>query len=157
MLNVTACSADKLTFDVNSQLANPWFDCGMDLKKASQIAGFDFPLILSNYSVKAMKGMIEITYPLDENRNVIIRKSLEEINNGDISGVYAKYPVVDTLTLEDGVQINLRKDVNSIYVMYFGACSGIYSAYSENGMSENEVRGIFDLIKEVEADSCEPH
>ena len=49
-------------------LANPWTDCGTDFNQAAQIAGFTFPLKLSNCDVRAMKDMIEVNYLLDETR-----------------------------------------------------------------------------------------
>ena len=56
-------------------MPNPWTDCGNNLVQAAEIAGFTFPLVLSNYHVRAMKGMIQISYPLDEFRTVLVRKT----------------------------------------------------------------------------------
>lgn len=131
-------------------LANPWTDCNTDFKCAEKIAGFNFPLSLSNYSIRAMKGMFEITYPLDEQREVTVRKGLDESNNGDNSGDYNKYEKNTVLTLSNGVNINTRGDKNKIYVMYFMAESGVYSARCEQGMSAKEVEGIYNVIREAE-------
>ena len=35
-------------------MANPWTDCGTDFDQAAQIAGFTFPLKLSNFDIRAM-------------------------------------------------------------------------------------------------------
>lgn len=137
-------------------MQNPWTDCNDNYACAEKITGFNMPLNLSNYTVRAMKGMIEVTYPLDEIRNVTVRKTLEEVNNGDISGDYNKYPRNEVLTLKNGVQINVRRDNNTIYVMYFAAESGYYSARCEKGMSEKEVEGIYNVIAEVEASKLPP-
>ena len=45
------------------------------------VAGFEFALILSNLQVRAMKDMIEVTYPLDEFRDVVVRKTTEDLYN----------------------------------------------------------------------------
>ena len=47
-------------------MPNPWSECQENYSCAEKIAGFNMPLKLSNYSVRAMKDMIEVTYPLDE-------------------------------------------------------------------------------------------
>ncbi len=132
-------------------MPNPWTDCNDSYSCAVKIAGFNMPLNLSNYTVRAMKGMVEVTYPLDEHRDVTVRKSIEEINSGDNSGDYTKYPENSTLTLDNGVEINIRKDGDKIYVMYFGAERGYYSARCEQGMSAKEVEDIYYVIAEVEA------
>lgn len=137
-------------------MPNPWTDCNDSYACAEKITGFNMPLNLSNYTVRAMKGMIEVTYPLDEFRNVTVRKTLEEINNGDSSGDYNKYPINKVLTLKNGVQINVRGDNKVIYVMYFAAESGYYSARCEKGMSEKEVEDIYNVIAEVEAAKLPP-
>lgn len=131
-------------------MPNPWTDCGDDFKCGKNVSGFDFPLSLSNYSIRAMKGMFEITYPLDETRNVRVRKSFDESNNGDNSGDYNKYSNNGIYTLKNGVDINIRGDKDKIYVMYFIAESGVYSARCEQGMSKTEVEGVFDVIREAE-------
>ena len=97
-----------------------------------------------------MKGMFEITYPLDETRNVRVRKSFDESNNGDNSGDYNKYSNNGIYTLKNGEDINIRGDKDKIYVMYFIAESGVYSARCEQGMSKKEVEGVFDVIREAE-------
>ena len=118
-------------------MANPWTDCGTNLSQAAQIAGFTFPLKLSKYDVRAMKGMIEINYPLDETRTVCVRKtdSAKFANdtggdyNGDISGVYIDYPVNEKITLQNSVPRQTRVTGDKIYVMNMAASRGYYSAY----------------------------
>lgn len=135
-------------------MPNPWIECGDNLECAAKKAGFQFPLVLSNYQVHAMSDMIEITYPLDEFRNVIVRKSLTETDNLDISGDYNKYPISDEVVLKSGVVINVRRDNTKYYVAYFAAESGVYSINCQKGMSLNELQGVFDVIEAAEASKC---
>lgn len=131
-------------------MPNPWTECNTDFKCGTKNAGFNFPLSLSNYKIRAMKGMFEISYPLDEFRTVTVRKGFDESNNGDNSGDYNKYPDNKIYTLENGVDINIRGDKNKIYVMYFMAESGVYSARCEQGMTKREVESIYNVIREAE-------
>lgn len=131
-------------------MPNSWTECNTDFKCGTKNAGFNFPLSLSNYKIRAMKGMFEISYPLDEFRTVTVRKGFDESNNGDNSGDYNKYPDNKIYTLENGVNINIRGDKNKIYVMYFMAESGVYSARCEQGMTKKEVEGIYNVIREAE-------
>ena len=131
-------------------MPNSWTECNTDFKCGTKNAGFNFPLSLSNYKIRAMKGMFEISYPLDEFRTVTVRKGFDESNNGDNSGDYNKYPDNKIYTLENGVDINIRGDKNKIYVMYFMAESGVYSARCEQGITKREVEGIYNVIREAE-------
>lgn len=133
-------------------MANPWTDCGNNLNQAAEIAGFSFPLKLSNYNVRAMKGMIEINYPLDKTRTVCVRKTAtdELSNNGDISGVYNKYPVNEEIKLQNSVPIKVRGTGDKIFVMNMAASGGYYSAYCKEGMSLQEIEGIYNVIAEAE-------
>ena len=128
----------------------PPFLLSFIIYSGKKVAGFDFPLTLSNYKVRAMKGMFEVTYPLDEKREVTVRKSFEETNGLDNSGDYTKYEKNELLPVGDGVNLNVRKNGDKIYVMYFAAESGVYSARCEEGMNDNEAIGIFNTIKEAE-------
>lgn len=133
-------------------MANPWTDCGTDFNQAAQIAGFTFPLKLSKCDVRAMKGMIEINYPLDDARMVCVRKTDTEkfSNNGDISGVYTEYPVNEKIMLKDAVPIYTRGTGDKIYVMNMAASNGYYSAYCKDGMSLQEIENIYNIIAEAE-------
>lgn len=139
----------------NTQIANPWSDCNDNLTQAAKIAGFKFPLLLSNYTVRAMKDMIEITYPLDEFREVTVRKSLTN-ETGDISGDYNKYPKNETIIIKGGVPIEIRGDKDKIYVMNMSAYTGYYSARCEKGMSLKEVEGIYEVLREAEDEKLPP-
>lgn len=141
------CSQNNIAY-----LPNPWVDCQDNLKQAAKVAGFKFPLILSNYQVRAMKDMIEITFPLDEFRDVTVRKSEK---GGDISGVYNKYPINKEIMIKDCVPMQIRGNKDKIYVMNMSASSGYYSAYCEKGLSLREVEGIYEIIAEVEAPKIE--
>lgn len=143
-LSFSACSKSAML------LPNPWVECQDNLEKAKKVAGFEFPLLLSNYQVRAMKDMIEIIFPLDEYRSVIVRKS-ENVNGDDISGVYNNYPVNKEISLKNGVLMNIRGDNNKIYVMNMSASSGYYSAFCDKGMSLKEIEGIYKVISEAES------
>ncbi|MCR4663373.1 MAG: hypothetical protein K5622_05770 [Endomicrobiaceae bacterium] len=133
-------------------MANPWTDCGTDFGQAAQIAGFTFPLKLSKCDVRAMKGMIEINYPLDETRMVCVRKTDTEkfSNNGDISGVYTEYPMNEDITLQNSVPIKVKGTPDKIYVMNMVASSGYYSAYCKDGMSLEDIEEIYNTIADAE-------
>ena len=141
----TACTSSNI-----AGMPNPWTECNDNFECGKKVAGFDFPLTLSNYKVRAMKGMFEVTYPLDEKRDVTVRKSFEETNGLDNSGDYTKYEKNELLPVCDGVNLNVRKNGDKIYVMYFAAESGVYSARCEKGMNDNEAIGVFNTIKDAE-------
>lgn len=132
-------------------MPNPWKDCLDNMECAKKVAGFEFPLTLSNYTIRAMKGMFEITYPLDEFRYVTVRKSFDETKGLDNSGDYTKYEKNGTLTLSNGVVVNTRGNGDKINVMYFAAESGVYSARCEQGMSAKEAEGVFKVIAAAES------
>ncbi len=137
-------------------MANPWIDCGTDLNLAAQKAGFTFPLLLSDYTVRAMNDIIEVTYPLDKHRKVSVRKSETESNGGNISGDYNNYPITDEVLIKNCVPIKLKRDQNKIYVMYFGAESGYFSASCPQGMSLQEVEKIYEVIAAAETSNLWP-
>ncbi len=133
-------------------MPNPWVDCHNDLSCAKKIAKFSFPLVLSNFNVRATKDMIEITYPIDEFRNVVVRKTTEKLYNKiDISGDYNKYPIEETLTFENGIEFKVRRDEKFIYVAYLGASSGYYSINCLKGITKKELFQIYTVIAEAEA------
>lgn len=138
-------------------MPNPWSDCGEDLSCASKKAGFDFPLNVKNYSVRAMEDMIEIKFPLDKKRIVTVRKSelfdAPEDKNGikDISGVYNNYPVNKTVLINKCVPFSVRGKKNKFYVVNFAAETGYYSLYCEKGISLREINYFYNLLKEAEA------
>jgi len=131
-------------------IANPWVDCQDNLSCASEKAGFNFPLRVKNYSVRAMDNMIEIAFPLNKKRNVTIRKTLEYDGNSDISGVYETYPVNKTITLKNGVIVNVRGIKDKFYVINFAASTGYYSAYSVQGLKLKDIEHLYALIAEAE-------
>ena len=142
----SACTDNQL-----NGMPNPWKECLDSMECATKVAGFKFPLTLSNYTVRAMKGMFEVTYPLDETRNVTVRKSFDEENGFDNSGDYTKYENNGTLKLSNGVEINTRGNGDKINVMYFAADSGVYSASCAQGMTAEEAEGVFKVIAEAES------
>lgn len=128
-------------------LANPWVDCGADMAKAVQTAGFEFAIpALSNYTVRAIPGqMIEVCYPKNETDTVILRKSPMEPDEGDISGDATEYPKKGTADL-NGVEVNVRGDGETVYVASFVAFDGSYSVGCTAGMTSDEA---LQLVKEV--------
>ena len=133
-------------------MANPWTDCDDDLSKASKIAGFTFPLSLSKYTVRAMKGMIEINYVLDDFRTVCVRKTdfKQYANNGDVSGVYIEYPVNKEIALNNSIPIKIRGTQDKIYVINMAISNVYYSAYCKEGMNLQEVERICNAIVQTE-------
>ena len=138
-------------------MPNPWIDCNDDISCAAVKAGFNFPLRVKNYSVRAMNDMIEIKFPFDKKRNVTVRKSLIYSGNtdgngiGDTSGVYINYPVNKTISLNNGVMFNVRGKKNTFYVSNFAAENGYYSIYCENGLNVNDINKLYEIIAEAEA------
>lgn len=138
-------------------MPNPWTDCGDDIGCGAQKAGFNFPLPVENYTVRAMKDMLEIRFPLDQNRNVIARKSEmpegEADENGiiDISGDYNQYPVNKTVTLANGVKFSVRGDENNYKVVNFAAETGYYSFMCDQGLQLKDIEHIYKLLEEAEA------
>lgn len=149
VIMLSACTQKPQTL---IRMPNPWTDCRDNLECAGKIAGFEFPLTLSNLQVRAIKDMIEVTYPLDEFRDVVVRKTTEDLYNKiDISGDYNNYPIKDTLTLDNGVNMLVRRDNNLIYVAYLGASTGYYSINCSKGMTKKELQQVYSIIAEVEA------
>ena len=136
-------------------IPNPWVECNDNFSCGIKTARFNFPLSLSNYTIRATKGIFEISYPLDDSRTVTVRKSFDEANNGDNSGDYTKYPINNTLELKDGVIVNTRRDEKLIYVTHFCAESGCFSIRSPQGLTEKEVQEIFSMISEAESPKFE--
>lgn len=128
-----------------SALPNPWTECGADIGCGAQKAGFDFPLKVENYTVRAMDGMLEIRFPLDENRKVIVRKSVTPTGAPDkdgiidISGDYNQYPVNKTVTLENGVRFSVRGDEDNYKVVNFAAETGYYGIMCNEGLNLKDI------------------
>lgn len=138
-------------------MPNPWIECGNDISCGALKAGFNFPLNVENYTVRAMEGMFEFRFPLDEKRYVIVRKSTtaegEADENGiiDISGDYNHYPVNKTITLENGVKFAVRGDEDNYKVANFAAESGYYSIICTEGMNLQDIEHFYKLLEEAEA------
>lgn len=138
-------------------LPNPWIECGEDLGCGAAKAGFNFPLRVADYTVRAMDDMLEIRFPLDDKRNVIVRKSVmpqgEADENGiiDISGDYNKYPVNQTVTLENGVKFSVRGEENKYKVVNFAAETGYYSIMCDEGLNFQDIEYFYKLLEAAEA------
>ena len=142
ILLFTILILSALYIEKSCAIPNPWVDCGDDISCGANKAGFNLPVRVQNYSVRAMEDMIEITFPLDRKRTVTLRKS--QTYNGtadengiiDISGVYNNYPVNKNLKLKNGVIFKVRGNKNKFYVANFAAETGYYSFYCEKGMKK---------------------
>ena len=141
-------------YNETNAVPNPWINCQYDISCAAKKAGFNFPLRVKDYSVRAMKDMIEITYPFDKKRTVTVRKTTAY--GGDTSGVYKNYPVNKTITLKDSIMFNVRGDKKKYYVVNFSAETGYYSIYCEKGLSIGDINSLYELIAEAEAPVYNP-
>ena len=142
----SACTEDKQHF---VGMPNPWHECNTDLECGAKVAGFKFPVVLSNYHVRAMNGILEVTYPLDEFRNVIVRKS-NKFKTDTLSGVYIDYPVNKEIKIKNEYPAQISGTEDKIYVLNIHNSKNYYSAYCEKGMSLKEAEGIFEVLKSVD-------
>lgn len=137
-------------------MINPWIDCGNDIRCGAKKAGFDFPLNVENYTVRAMDGMLELRFSLDDGRKIIIRKALEFAadadENGiiDISGDYNQYPVNKTIMLNNGVKFAVRGYENNYKIVNFAAETGYYSIICDDGLKQADIEHFYDLLSEAE-------
>lgn len=138
-------------------MINPWVDCGSDMSCGAQKAGFNFPLNVENYTVRAMEGMLELRFPLNDGRKVIIRKAQtfdgKADENGiiDISGDYNQYPVNKTVTLDNGVKFSVRGEEDKYKVVNFAAETGYYSIICNEGLNSADIEYFYELLSEAEA------
>ena len=142
----SGCTEDKQHF---VGMPNPWHECNMDLDCGAKYAGFKFPVVLSNYEVRAMDGIFEVRYPLDEFRNVIVRKS-NKYKTDMLSGVYIDYPINKEIKIKNEYPAQIRGTEDKIYVLNIHNSKNYYSAYCEKGMSLKEAEGIFEVLKTVD-------
>ena len=132
-----------------SAMPNPWINCDDDISCGAKKAGFNLPLNVKNYSVRAMNGLLEINFPIDKKREVCLRKS--QTYDGDLSGVYENYPINKTITIKNNIPFNIRGDKKKIYVANFAAETGYYSFYSKQGMTIKDINYFYNLLEEAEA------
>ena len=139
-------------------MPNPWIDCGDDISCGAKKAGFNFPLRVKKYSVRAMDGLMEIKFPLDKKRTVTVRKAVEYKGAGgengiqDISGDYNNYKFNEPVRLNNGVLFDVRgNNKNKFYVANFAAESGYYSFYCSEGMKMNDLKYFYKILEEAEA------
>ena len=157
ILLIIICFASVSFIQKAYSIPNPWINCNDDIYCASQKAGFNFPLRVKNYTVRAMKDMIEIKFPLDTRRIVTVRKSQSYNGNPDkngikdISGDYNNYPVNKDIKLKNGVVFNVRGYKNKFIVANFAAESGYYCFYSKDGMYTRDLNRLYKLLEEAEA------
>ena len=138
-------------------MPNPWIECEDNISCGAKQAGFNFPLRVNNYSVRAMKGMIEISFPLNKKRKIIARKAQTFdgpiLPNGivDISGDYNKYKINKTTYLKNGIAFWTRGEKRKFYVAAFAAESGFYSFYCKQGLTTKDLERFYKMLEEAEA------
>jgi len=148
--------AGMSTISAHSMI-NPWIDCEDDISCGAEKAGFNFPLKVENYTVRAMKGMLELRFPLDDGRKVIVRKATtadgEADENGiiDISGDYNQYTVNKTVTLDNGIKFIVRGEEDKYKVVNFAAETGYYSIMCDEGLNKADIEHFYKLLEEAEA------
>lgn len=128
-------------------MVNPWVDCGQDLQCAERVAGFAFPIKLSNYSVRAMHQMIEVIFSLDKSRTAIIRKSQICDSKTDLSEDYHHYEFRGVLIAPSGTHLQIRGDGNKIYVATFAVGASCYACSCQDGMTVDELYGLSGLVQ----------
>lgn len=123
------------------------------MQDAVERAGFDFKIpqddTPSTISVDPGK-MIEVTYQHNTDgreETIVLRRSPEE---GDISGDLTEYPEHGTLHIGD-VEIQTRKDGDTIYVAYVTAFDGSYSVGCTTGMTSEQVITMMQKLLELNA------
>lgn len=153
---ITCLSIFGLSAFVAQAIPNPWLECDNDINCGAEKAGFNFPLKVENYLVRAMEDMYEVRFSLNDNRKVIVRKSIKGYGtadeNGviDISGDYNQYNVNNTITLENGVKFAVRGDDDNYKVVNFAAETGYYSIMCDKGLNIQDIEYLYKLIEEAE-------
>lgn len=158
ILNLILFLAALMFFYNASAIPNPWTDCDQDTVCATKKAGFSFPLNVKNYTLRAMENMYEIRFPLDKERDVIVRKSVmpegESDENGiiDISGDYNKYTINKTITLRGNIKFSVRGEKEDNYnVVNFAAETGYYSIMCDKGLNLKDIEYFYQILEEAEA------
>ena len=149
----------SIIFVINTvyAISNPWTDCKDDIYCAANIAGFNFPLRINNYSVRAMKGLVELTFPINKKKIVTVRKSVlsdgnfDEYGIKDVSGDYNSYPVNKIIWIEKAVPFSVKGYKNKFYVVNFAAETGNYSITCKKGLTLREIKYFYRLLEEAEA------
>ena len=151
---VFGCGCALVGFALLMGMANPWTDCGSDLSCAQRVAGFGFPLALHSYVVRAMSGVFEIHFPLDQDRVVMVRKGRVQMDALALSGDYNRYAFEGELTAPGGLRVKVKGDKQKFYVVAFVTERSSYAFNCEPGMSLDELYRICDMIKDSEKDKA---
>ncbi len=144
------------TYSAQSMI-NPWIDCENDINCGIKKAGFNLPLKVENYTVRAMEGMLELRFSLKDGRKVIVRKAQTYDGNADengiidISGDYNNYPINKTVTLNNGVKFSVRGDKDKYKVVNFAAETGYYAIMCDEGLDEEDIDYLYNILSEAEA------
>lgn len=140
-------------------MINPWIDCGDDISCRAKKAGFNFPLRVDDYTVRAMGGMLEPRFLIDKGRRVIIRKAQTFDDNADENGIidifgdYNQYPINKTISLDNGVKFGVRGYEDNYKVVNFAAETGYYSIICKDGLAKTDIEHFYKLLAEAEIPS----
>lgn len=144
VLFTAACNDETVLKD----MTDTWQNCNSDMAKAARIAGFELPLDVQNYKVRASKNFLEVKFNY-EGKDITVRKT-ENTDFADISGDYSDYPVKGEIVINKDVTIWTLGDGEKIYTANFSDFDYDYSINDKKGMSEKEVKAIYQLIGKAE-------
>lgn len=134
-----------------AQTNEDWTECGTDVACAEQTAGFSFPLQVTDYTLRAARGLLEISFPLDTARNVRVIKTETEPAEIHALGEGLQPALKESpLQLPDGITVTVFSDNQNTYLMHFGASGGFYTAYCLEGLTTDDMNHIYRLIAEAE-------
>ncbi|MGN0597440.1 MAG: hypothetical protein ACI4J1_08965 [Ruminiclostridium sp.] len=141
----------------NTTIANPIVDCGGDLDKAAELAGFEMKIPeLSNYTVSVIDSkIIEVTFPKDDETDIFFRMSIENIPN--LSGIYLSAdgdPVTETL--DSGISVEVQKENDLYYSATVTAENGNYCVGCTAGLSKEEMFSYAESFIEANKPSGMP-
>ncbi|MBR1825277.1 MAG: hypothetical protein IJ770_01670 [Alphaproteobacteria bacterium] len=140
------CILSVVAFAYSGEVANvpnPWTDCGRDFVCAQEISGIDFNVSLAEIDVRAMQDMVEIK-TVDNDNQIVLRKSLPLADNQDNSGDYNQYKQTEPSAFNPN--ITLRKNDDLIYVMFFTENGYRYSLGCNKGLTIQQAQHYYNLM-----------
>ena len=131
-------------------LANPWIDCKTSMSCAEKKAGFEFPVEIKNAKIRAMDGIIEVSFPIDETKSAVLRKGI--LTDIDLSGDYNEYPNTNLIKFPDhkDTLFLVRADKDKIFVVNFEAFKHSYSISSPEGITIDDVKAIYEIVEKAD-------
>lgn len=130
----------------SSELPEKWQNCGTDMACAKKISGFEFPLNIKKYKIKAADNFVEILMPFDKFRTVELRKT-QGSPFADISSCKKDFFVKDEINLSNDEVLFTQGEGKKIYTVNFWYDGYDYSVYCKKGLTKNEVIKIYEIIK----------